>query len=38
MPEPEVDGCEFKHGKEVGGVLFVARAIRCQRLIWLKNR
>ena len=25
MPEPEADGSDFKHGEEVGGVLFVAR-------------
>jgi hypothetical protein len=25
MPEPEADGGEFKHGEEVGGVLFAAR-------------
>ncbi len=25
MPEPEADGSEFKHGEEVGGVLFAAR-------------
>jgi hypothetical protein len=25
MPETDADGSEFKHGEEVGGVLFVAR-------------
>jgi hypothetical protein len=25
MPETDADGSEFKHGEEVGGLLFVAR-------------